>query len=46
MTKYKTTDTMVLIKKTTRAKLKELRITERESYDEIINRLINTNEGV
>jgi hypothetical protein len=32
--------TTILVKKETREKLKALRITKRESYDEIINKLI------
>jgi len=33
--------TTIQIRKETREKLKKLRITKRESYDEIINRLID-----
>ena len=32
--------TMITVAKQTRQKLREIRITKRESYDEIINRLI------
>lgn len=32
--------TTIMVRKETRDKLKSLRITKRESYDEVINRLI------
>ncbi len=39
--------TQMAIRKTTLEKLKELKIAKRESYDEIINRLIiDSNKGV
>ncbi|MEM1557970.1 MAG: hypothetical protein QXT14_08540 [Candidatus Bathyarchaeia archaeon] len=34
--------TTILIRKSTRKKLKELKISRRESYDEVINRLIES----
>lgn len=37
--------TTIQIRKETRERLKTLRITRRESYDEIITRLINFYEG-
>jgi hypothetical protein len=37
-------DTMIAVSKETRKSLQSLRITRRESYDEIINRLIKKTE--
>jgi len=36
----KNDDTMVVVKKKTRLVLRSLRLTPRESYDEVINRLV------
>jgi hypothetical protein len=34
--------TMIVVNKTTRTKLGEIRICKRESYDEVITRLLNS----
>ncbi|MEM1548724.1 MAG: hypothetical protein QXM02_06885 [Thermoproteota archaeon] len=38
--------TTILIRKSTREKLKALKISKRESYDEVINRLIKLVESI
>ena len=38
--------TMVLMRKTTAKKIKAIKITRNESYDEIINRLLKDTEGM
>ncbi len=38
-------DTTIIVKKNTRARLQAFRLTKRESYDEILNRLMDKEKG-